>query len=54
MPLAAVALLAPSSASAMHGAAVLNWWLQNYGALPELNALYALHKSLSQMGYWAS
>jgi hypothetical protein len=44
----------PISFARQGRSAVLNWWLQNYGALPELNALYALRKSLSQMGYWAS
>jgi hypothetical protein len=45
-------LQTPISLAPRGKAAVLNWWLQDYGALPEIRSLDALHKSLSNAGYW--
>lgn len=42
----------PISLAPRGKAAVLNWWLQDYGALPEIRSLDALHNSLSNAGYW--
>jgi hypothetical protein len=42
----------PISLAPRGKAAVLNWWLQDYGALPEIRSLNALHKTLSNAGYW--
>jgi hypothetical protein len=43
----------PISLARKGRAAALGWWLQVYGALPEIKTLDDLHASLSRMGYWA-
>jgi hypothetical protein len=45
-------LQVPINASRQGRKPVLQWWLQKYGALPELFALKGLHATLSRIGYW--
>lgn len=47
-------LRVPIDRAAKGRQAVLNWWLQTYGSLPEILQLNRLHESLSHAGYWGN